>query len=302
MLRQRRPTTVGRRCRNALIMDRDDPRYESCLPAAFTPPANCETVNPIPAEEQGRDEGQPAIPPRPASAVASIRTMNDDALNQFQRHFNQRDWDAASQVVQEAIRVEPSDWNAIYLSGAIQRYRGDFRGAIDLYNRALHLAGEVPSVLQGLGIAYQQLGDYPSALHALTRAAQLQPGNYEIHTSLGITYSMSGDTKAAIREHERAMEICVDRAFAEILLDRDRYFSIKDQGEERVFSLAPEYFTTMKQTLATDFRYFNAVKNMAACYMDIGDSKRAHQLMELADTCTPIEADLIGPIKRSSSC
>jgi tetratricopeptide (TPR) repeat protein len=227
--------------------------------------------------------------------------MKDDALEQFQRHLGQQNWDAAQQVVQEAIRFDASDWNAIYLLGVVHRYRGDFRGAIEHYKRALQLAGEIPSILQALGIAHQQLRDYPSAFRALTRAAQLQPDNYEIHTSLGITYSMSGDTEAAIREHERAMEICVDRAFAEILRDRDRYFSIKDQGDQRVFSLTPEYFTVMRQILATDLRYFNAVMNMAACFVDIGDHKKAHELMKLADTCTPIEADLIGPIKRSSS-
>lgn len=227
--------------------------------------------------------------------------MNDDALNQFQRFFSQQKWDAAQQVAQEAIRESPSDWNAIYLSGVIRRYQGDFRGAIVLYKRALQLCEDVAEIWQALGIAHQQLGECPAALQALSRASALQPDSYETHTSLGITHSLAGDSEAAIRAHLRAMEICVDRAFAELLRDRDRYFSVREEAGQRVFSLSPEYFTAMRQTLATDFRYFNAVKNMAACYTDTGDHARAQELMGLADTCTPIEADLIGPIKRSST-
>ena len=226
--------------------------------------------------------------------------MNDDALSQFQNFFSQQKWHEAQQVVQDAIRQTPSDWNAIYLSGVILRFQGDFRGAIELYNRALHLSGDVAEIWQALGISHQQLQNYPAALHALSRAVQLQPDSYETHTSLGITYRMAGDIDAAIRAHQRALEICVDRAFADVLREQDKYFSVRDEGENRVFSLTPEYFTTMKATLVTDFRYFNSIKNIAACYMDIGVHKKAHELMEFAETCTPIEADLIGPIRRSS--
>ena len=226
--------------------------------------------------------------------------MNDDALNQFNRHFSQQNWEAAQEVVQDAIRQSPSDWNAIYLSGVIRRFQGDFHGAIALYKRALQLSGDVASIWSALGIVYQQSRDYPSALHALSRADELEPDNYETHTSLGITYSLAGENDAAIRSHTQAMELCVDWAFSELLREREKYFSIKVEADRRVFSLTPEYFTAMKETLATDFRYFNSIKNLAACYSDIGDHQRAGELIEHADTCTPIEADLIGPIKRSS--
>ena len=226
--------------------------------------------------------------------------MNDDALNQFQRFFSEQKWDAAQHVLQEAIRQNPADWNAIYLSGVIRRFQGDFHGAIALYKRALQLTGDVAEIWQALGVAYQQVQDYPASIQALSRASQLQANSYETHTSLGITHSLAGNFEGAMSSHQRALEICVDRAFAELLRDRDRYFSVREEEGRRVFSVEPEYFTAMRQLLATDFRYFNTIKNMAACCMDVGDHKRADELLEVADTCTPIEADLIGPIRRTS--
>jgi tetratricopeptide (TPR) repeat protein len=226
--------------------------------------------------------------------------MNNEALNEFQQYFSQQNWEAAQQVVQTGIREDPSDWNALYLSGLIRRFQGDYYGAIALYLRALQINAEDAAIWHALGIAYQQLRDYPAALEALTRAAQLQPESYETHNSMGITYKLAGDYGAAMCAYQRALEICADRAFGDLLGDPDRYFSVRDQADGRVFSLKPVYFTIMRQTLATDFNYFNTIKNMASCCIAMGDHKRANELMGIADTCTPIDADLIGPIHRTS--
>jgi len=164
----------------------------------------------------------------------------------------------------------------------------------------LQLNPEDGAIWQALGIAHQQLRDYPAAIEVLTRASRLQPASYETHNSMGLTYKLAGDFHAAMRAYERALEICADRAFADLLRDRDRYFSVKDEADGRVFSLKPAYFTAMRQALATDFNYFNTIKNMASCCIAMGDHKRAHTLTETADTCTPIDADLIGPIHRTS--
>jgi tetratricopeptide (TPR) repeat protein len=226
--------------------------------------------------------------------------MNDEALIKFQHYFSQQNWDAAQQVVQTAIRAHPSDWNAIYLSGVIRRLQGDYHGAIALYQRALQINAEDDAIWHALGIAYQQLRDYSAAIEALTRAAQIQPARYETHNSLGITYKLAGDYGAAMCAYQRALDICAERAFDKLLKYPDRYFSVTDQADGRVFSLKPAYFTIMRQTLTTDFNYFNTIKNMASCCYAMGDHNRAHELMEIADTCTPIDADLIGPIHRRS--
>ena len=221
--------------------------------------------------------------------------MTDDQISRFERCLNQKRFDAAFDVCTEAIRENPSDWNAIYLAGVTLRFRGDSVAAIDYYRRAIAYNADWAPIWQALGIALQSLRRLPESIDALSTAIRIEPGSYTAHNSLGLTYKLAANYASAMRSYEDALQVRANRALAELRHDHPELFRFEDRGDSRVLCIDRTYVEHMRQILATDFDYFNTVKNMVTCCVEMGDHDRARELQKHADTCTPIDADIIGP-------
>jgi tetratricopeptide (TPR) repeat protein len=224
--------------------------------------------------------------------------MDEEAINRFRELLSERRFDEALELLQSIIRAKPDDWNATYLCGFVLRSKGDLQGALRYYKRALAINSADDAVHHALGVAYQQLGDYPSAIASFETALALRPNRVESLNSLGLTLKLAGRYGEALRYYEKAMDVCADSAFQETLKNQGRYFAFEDAADERVFRLRPEYFKVMRELLATDLNYFVLAGNLAACYEEMGDHRKAQEFRHVAETCTPVDADLIGPIKR----
>ena len=224
-------------------------------------------------------------------------SMTDDQISRFERYTQQQRFDAAFDVCTEAILDNGADWNAIYLAGICLRFQGDSVGAIGHYQRALQLNQDVAPIWIALGIALQSLGRFPDAINALSTDVHLDPNSYASHNSLGLTYKLAGDYNSAIVAYEAALQVCANRAYAEVRHRRPDYFRVEQRGDSSILVIDRAYMEVMRQILATDFDYFNTVKNMVTCCIEMGDHSRATELQDHADTCTPIDADIIGPIQ-----
>jgi tetratricopeptide (TPR) repeat protein len=219
--------------------------------------------------------------------------MTDDQLNRFDQLFKGRQLDIAYEVVAEAIQCDETDWNALYLAGVIHRFKNDYESAIRFYKLALSYNSQDHAIWQALGVAHQFLRQFPEAIDALKAAIQLNPNSYESYNSLGITYKLAGDYTSAIEAYEQAREICASHAFAEVRREHPEYFRI----EQGILHANHAYMEAMRQILVTDFKYFNVLKNMITCCTAMNEHKQAHELQEHVDTCTPIDADIIGPFR-----
>jgi tetratricopeptide (TPR) repeat protein len=223
--------------------------------------------------------------------------MNDDQISQFERYTQQQRFDEAFNVCSEAIRNDDSDWNAIYLAGICLRFQGDSGGAIGYYQQALQLNPNVATIWLALGIALQSLRQYPDAIKALSTAVHLDSNSYASHNSLGLTYKLAGNYTSAMRAYEAALQICANRAYTEVRHQHPEFFRVELLDGSHVLVINRAYMEVMRQILATDFDYFNTIKNMVSCCVEMGDHRKAAELQNHADNCTPIDADIIGPIQ-----
>src|ERR1043166_8653603 len=229
------------------------------------------------------------------SAFSSLVT--NDQIQILNRHIQQQQFAAAFDICADAIRANPSDWNALYLAGITLRFRSDFAGAVTYYRRALQIAPNIAEIWLALGIALQSLGQFPDAIHAFHTAVRLDPEHNSAHNSLGLTYVMAGDYVSAMHAYQDALQVCANRAYNTVRSEHPEYFRIEQRGEERVMVMHPAYQEATRQILATDFSYYNTLRNMVSCCVEMGDHQRAAQLQAEVDTCTPIYPDLIGPMK-----
>jgi tetratricopeptide (TPR) repeat protein len=227
--------------------------------------------------------------------------MDEEGFSRLKKLLDEQRFDDALNLVEQLVRSKPNDWNAVYLCGVVHRMKGNLGEAIRCYKQSLEINSKDDAVHHALGVAYQQTGDYLSAIAAFETALELQPERFETLNSLGLTLKLSRRFEEALCYYRRAMDSCVDSAFQEVLKNESRYFTSEDVGGERLFRLRPEYFTTMRELLATDPNYFVVAGNLAACYEAIGDHSKAVILRRAAESCTPIDENLIGPIKRWGS-
>jgi tetratricopeptide (TPR) repeat protein len=226
--------------------------------------------------------------------------MNEEQLSRFHRCINDKRFNAAFDICTEAIRDDKDDWNAVYLAGISLRFQGDSIGAISYYQRALSLNPNSAPIWQALGVALQSLRRFTEAIEALSTAISIDSNSYASHNSLGLTFALAGNYNASMQAYENALQVCANRAIAEVRHDHPELFRIEQQGDSRVLHIDPSYSAYMQQILATDFNYFNTLKNMVMNCVEMGDHDRARDLQEHIDNCTPIDADIIGPIHLKS--
>ncbi len=85
---------------------------------------------------------------------------------------------------------------------------GDFRGAVEHYQRALRQSdGHEAAPLIGMGSAYECMEDAPSALRQYLKAHELEQDNPEPYLGMSDIYMRQGKTWEAIQQLERAVEL-----------------------------------------------------------------------------------------------
>lgn len=97
--------------------------------------------------------------------------------------------------------------------GLALAWRGDDRGAIAAFDRAIASNSKASSAWLNRGLARGRAGDNAGALADLERAAKLAPGSARAHHALGRLLRARGDTRRAQAEFDRAAQL--DPAFGE---------------------------------------------------------------------------------------
>ncbi len=85
--------------------------------------------------------------------------------------------------------------------------RGDFKGAVSLFEAATRESADDYESFVYLGIAYSQLGRYNAAIGALKRASEIRPNSPVVHYNLGQAYEAADVPNEAWSEYSMAMTI-----------------------------------------------------------------------------------------------
>ncbi|MFQ5510241.1 MAG: alkaline phosphatase family protein [Candidatus Krumholzibacteriia bacterium] len=90
-----------------------------------------------------------------------------------------------------------------------QRYqeKGEYRKAVEEFNKALSLRPDFPAALNNLGVCYGKLKQYDLARQAFERAIELNPENVFAMNNLAIMFLQLGELDAAHRYGARAVRV-----------------------------------------------------------------------------------------------
>ncbi len=95
-----------------------------------------------------------------------------------------------------------------YASSGFNRLKkGDYRGAIEDFNKAIEIDPNNSDNFNNRGIARSELGDHQGAIEDYTRAIALDPNDAAAYSNRGNSKSKLKDYEGAISDYSKAIEI-----------------------------------------------------------------------------------------------
>lgn len=148
---------------------------------------------------------------------AAALAAQADALptgNQAQLRFNQglaqiklAQWQAAADLFEQAVRLDPGLDTAWLNLGVMQAKLGQYQRALDTLNDYLKRAPQKSIGLLNRADVLHELGDDSAAEKDLLRAVQLEPGNLDIQQRLANHYRRTGQTDKARRYYAQLVKL-----------------------------------------------------------------------------------------------
>ena len=153
--------------------------------------------------------GQPAY--RSAEVHRRLQECRD-AIEEAREESARAQYDELSADLEARLEKNPDDADALVSLGAIRRRRGDARGAIDCFRKAVGLKPDKAEGWHLLGAASASAGDLRTAELCLRKAVERAPSAAQVRYDLGLVQRELGEYEAARASFEEA--VAADPSFA----------------------------------------------------------------------------------------
>lgn len=143
-------------------------------------------------------------------------------------------FDQALTVVERAIDPTAPNWNALMVKGAILDQNGQNAEARKLYQTALKVAPDQPSIHANLGLSYAMTNDLDAAEKELRLAVSLRGANSQVRQNLALIVGLQGRFDEAQRLFAAELppaQVEANMAYIRALLtQQNRWDKIKGAG------------------------------------------------------------------------
>jgi predicted O-linked N-acetylglucosamine transferase (SPINDLY family) len=213
--------------------------------------------------------------------------------------LQQRDYQTATQLIEQAIRLKPGQATFYNNLGEAYRCQGKSGEAVTCYRRALELEPTSADALNNLGLVLLSLGNVEEAIASGRRAVELRPIYPEAHNNLGNALKTAGKAAEAMACYRQALS--QQPAFASALSNLG--LALQEQGQlpeamscyEQALRLQPALIEThnnlglackalgqfdeairaFRRALAIDPAFVKALLNLGNCFQNQGQAADA---------------------------
>lgn len=102
------------------------------------------------------------------------------------------------------VMAEDNDWLS---AGNLLKQKGNYTGAVAVYNKALEIDPNYVNALDGKGWALNELGNYTQAISYLNKALEIDPKHIDAFIFKGQSLYGLGNITGAIYYFDKALEI-----------------------------------------------------------------------------------------------
>ncbi|MBF0379517.1 MAG: tetratricopeptide repeat protein [Magnetococcales bacterium] len=182
---------------------------------------------------------------RPDSPPEQTQTTVDEAYSQALEYFSSANYTKADQICTSIIHVFPNHIYAINLLGLIAQQYNRHDLAVEQFQRAININGNLALLYYNLGTSLYPLGRLDEVVEAQTKAIAIQPDYAEAYSSLGNTLIIQGMLDRAVECLQKA--IAINPGFADAhsnlgnaLLEQGKYEEAVD-SYNRAIAINPNY-------------------------------------------------------------
>ena len=186
--------------------------------------------------------------------------------------------DQAEIIYKEILQTQPQHFDALQLLATIATQRKDSVVAVELFDQALKINPNNPSVLNNRGIALLDLRYPELALDSYDQALMMQSDNAEVLNNRGNALRDLHRFEQALDSYDRALSIKQD--YAEALYNRGNILRDLKRPEQALDSY--------DQALAIQPDYAEALNNRGSVLSDL---KRTEQALDSYDRALLINPD-----------
>jgi|GEM_PF-2360528 len=136
----------------------------------------------------------------------------------------------ALQALQAEIKIRPNSFNAYFEMGKLYREMGEYKTAIDCFNKSLDIFKTAEAYFQ-LGLTYERINELDKAKNIYNDIVILDPNHAEANFSLGLLYLRKNDYKNAYDKISRAVEINPNNLNYNLYLQKTK-FLMKEKSAE----------------------------------------------------------------------
>jgi lipoprotein NlpI len=160
------------------------------------------------------------------------------------------------------IERNPACWMAYNNRGNGYAGLGNYRQAIEDYDKAIKIKPGFADAYMNRGVAYAGLNNYAQAIKDYDKALEIKPDSAEAYNNRGVAYNVLGNYRQAIDDFSRAMEIKPGHAgiyylnrgiaynglgnYNQAIEDLSRAIKIKPDSAEAYRKRSIVYFTLCK--------------------------------------------------------
>ncbi|MCU1335582.1 MAG: repeat-containing protein [Bryobacterales bacterium] len=117
-----------------------------------------------------------------------------------------RDYDGANQEIRHLTDLDPAFYKAYTAQGRVFSLTGKYHDAIAMFEKAITIAGDLPSIIAALGQTLALAGERRRALECLDQLNEMARGRHLASSCFAILYLGLGDVEMSLTWLERACD------------------------------------------------------------------------------------------------
>lgn len=144
-----------------------------------------------------------------ATPVSTLQAQgnNDQVFQQGIDKITAGDYRGAIEVFNRVLQSNPDDVEAYFNRALAYAQVEDYQKAIVDYSRVLRLTPNDPDALTNRALARAQLEDYEGAIADYTKVIEVSPNNADAYYNRGLSRAQIDDDPIAIQDLQRAAEL-----------------------------------------------------------------------------------------------
>lgn len=171
----------------------------------------------------------------------AIQLNPNDAEAHYKRgniNYELGNLDAAITDYTKTIQLQPDYANAYYNRGLVYYDQQAYQSAIQDYNQLIKLKPNDSEAYYKRGLVYFTLKNHTQAIEDYTQAIRLNPNDAAAYISRGLALAAAGDKQAALQDYTQAIRLDANNPDAYYSRGRARFFLADYQGAKEDYSEA----------------------------------------------------------------